>query len=320
MRLTIKDRQKIIDCYKADKTVSIIAQEMEINSKTVCYWIKRYKNKESLETKKGQGRKKKYSDDTVNLIIKLMKENKKYKITHLKHKLMQHNISLSRSTLKYILKTYGYTYGNGIKKQVLTNTHKRMRFIYAYYNLSTDWTNIIFSDETSIVKDKYTNGAWYGPNDNKIMQTFKHPIKRHVWACMTLGGVGTIFVFKQIMNAQFYVKILTDYLLPIYDQSYTFQQDNDPKHTAKITYKFFIDNNIKLLTWPANSPDLNPIENHWVLLKNKLSYLDINEDNFDDHIIQSWKAINYEHTYNTISSLHCRIADVINNDGGHIKY
>ncbi len=102
---------------------------------------------------------------------------------------------------------------------------------------------------------------------------------------MSSAGVGPLCFLKSTVNAAIYQDILEHFMLPSDDKLYgdadfISQQDFAPAHTAKGTKSRFNDQGVTVLNWPANSPDLNPIDNLWGIVKRKMR--DTRPNNADD--------------------------------------
>ena len=70
-----------------------------------------------------------------------------------------------------------------------------------------------------------------------------------------------------------YISVLDGHLLSFINihECTTFQQDSAPCHKAKSVTNWFQTKNVRVLKWLEDSPDLNPMENSWALIKKKVS-------------------------------------------------
>ena len=166
-------------------------------------------------------------------------------------------------------------------------------------------------------------------HEDCIIQTIKHPSKVMFWSVISGKGLGRLFIVDGILKQDQYKKVIETCLFPRLKewfpnkQKKIFLQDEAPCYTAKSIKNLLSSQKIPLLDWPGNSPDLNPIENVWELLKRKISTEKVkNRTQLIEKVIWHWNHNPHlkEMALNCLYSMSNRLRAVIKDKGGSTKY
>lgn len=225
------------------------------------------------------------------------------------------------------------------KKPLLSTKNIKERLEFAKSHLdwtADDWERVIFSDETKINRFNSDGRTWFWSrdpnslNDHSVQQTVKHGGGGiMLWGCMTSNGVGYACKIDNILDQHLYKDILQDDLMKtieFYDldpSKIIFQHDNDPKHKAKSVKEWLDNQEFEVMLWPAQSPDLNPIEHLWAHVKRKLNQFQTPAKGMLElweRIQQVWNDIDVQTCKNLISSMPSRMEAVVKAKGKWTKY
>jgi hypothetical protein len=163
---------------------------------------------------------------------------------------------------------------------------------------------LVFTDESKFSTTPDNGWVWkrrgvYSWSILSRKEKFPH-ISIMVWGAVAIGWKSKLLIFDGKVDADKYFESLSAGFFPEADAHFgagqwVLVQDGAPCHTAASTIEKLGEKCIICPSWPANSPDLNPIEMIWGIIKNHLNWAKItNKQQAIDTIRKVWNEIPQE--------------------------
>ena len=335
-KLSLGEKRAILEHHSDGMTISAISKAIKRSVSVVHRVIKRYKDFNTISAKPKTGRPRITTPKKDRIIVRASLTDRFKSATSICRDLGESsNINISSRTVSRRLNEGKLKACTPAHKPLISRKNQKARVKYAQEHVvwsKEQWEKVHFSDES-----KYnlygSDGKIYvrrRKNERLSVNCVKKTVKYGggsimVWGSISAEGTGPLVLLHGKVNSGVYKNVLRQYAIPYMQacnaQPPIFMQDNAPCHKAKCVTEYLKRENIKVMDWPAQSPDLNPIENIWKIVGEKARSR--NPKNLEElwtYLKQEWHSIDRDFCGKIIFSCSKRCQDVIKNKGLFTKY
>lgn len=326
---------------KAGHSKAEIQRLMNIPYSTITDFLRRYEERQTTERSKGPKQKPKLDERTIRHLKQFISRDPLCTYNDLKRELEDCDVYVCRQTVINTLKREGYSSYVAARKPQLTKKHKERRLKWAkdHVNWTDDqWKNVMWSDES-----KFTAGGHAGAprvirkegqryDAKNVVSTTKWGVGSvMVWGCFWGGGFGPLWFFEKSVDQDEYIDCLSknyihwaNALSEEVRRDFILQEDGASIHTG--TYSTWWKKRWLIKSfdyWPAQSPDLNPIENVWGLFKNRVGKRRSevkSVEKLKEVLREEWDKLSVEYAEKLVGGMKKRCEAVIKANGGITRY
>ena len=330
-QLTFVERAAIVTLHGVGWTGRDIAQKLHCDEHAVTRWVRRWEETRSLEDGERSGRPRCTTDEVDQEIGLLSDQNPPSTPKDIRRELQ---LPVSPHTISRRLDEIGL-YGRVQETEYeLTefDIQRRLAFANQYLHWTEDqWARVFFSDETNFYLGHHGRtyvrrpvGASHDPKYMRQEQQLHGKVS--LWGCICAEGLGHAELYAGSLDSTRHRDILRHSLIPTFKQFYPagpwyFQQDNVRFHITPDTVTYLHNKGVTLLEWPPWSPDLNPIENLWNVLKARVyARFPQTMEEMEQFIREEWEATDLNFISHICRSMPRRLQLLLDNHGHKISY
>jgi transposase len=271
-----RNRACVILGHDEGLTIDQLAKAFRISHATICNYLKEYKEEEKTQNEPRGGRESKLNQEQSQELIQHLSETTYLKTVQIcAYVKGKYGITYSRSGMTAWLKEQNFVYKRPKKVPGKLDLEKQAAFIQEYKELKANLKpdeEIYFIDAVHPEHQSQAVCGWIKKGDQKTIQSTGKQLRLHFSGALNLEGMKVFTQEYETVDSE----AMLDFLEKLEDSSsaktiYVIM-DNARSNKNKKVEEFLETSKIKIRYLPPYSPNLNPIERLWKIMREKKMY------------------------------------------------
>jgi transposase len=304
-----------------------------VSIKTICRYINIFEREGDLTPNYKKTQNHKFTPTIRRSMVQFLRQSPLQSSTRLASRLRERwGMNFSSSGVRKVLRSMGYKHSIP-KRTNLTQENKQVRFNWARNHIDTDWKRVWSFDESYFVLDPsrglvWNNDSVYHRVARRKLTTKQEKISICIVVAISHNAKSDICYLPSNWRPNDLINVLRNDLLPSINWDPDLRRfrslilDNDGRHHNKEVKAFLEEKELNRIGFqPTNSPDLNPVENVFGMMKRFVQKrTPSTEEELREAVIDAWELITEKKLGKLFDSMPERIQQVIANKGNRIRY